>query len=422
MSETLPSLPEHLEYRLELARHVTPRLLKQQPVHRWFYFPHSFSPQLVEMLLDEWRLPEGAVVLDPFVGAGTTLYVAAQRGYNALGTDLSPLAVLVSNAKVRTHDAIQVQQAARAVMETAGRDETVDLTRSERLRRAFTDAEFAILSRLRQAILTQPGPVRDLLTLALFQVQRRVSRAVPDGGWFRWVEREDQPDIILPAFSDATERIINDLEHALYRRPSVCEALQHDARYLESLQSSYPRLKNSLQAVITSPPYPNRHDYTRIFQIELLTLGMSEEEIFALRYAALRSNVEARSPEQALPPFHPPARLTDTLNALPDDADERIEPMLRGYFEDLNAVLHSIWQVLSPGGYVALVVGNVRHAGVMVPVDEILLALGESLGYRSLTSWVARLRGNSAQQMGRYGREPARESIVRLRKPARPHH
>ncbi len=41
---------------------------------------HSNATRMQEM--DEWRLPEGAVVLDPFVGAGTTLYVAAQRGYN----------------------------------------------------------------------------------------------------------------------------------------------------------------------------------------------------------------------------------------------------------------------------------------------------------------------------------------------------
>jgi tRNA G10 N-methylase Trm11 len=414
MSQTPTLLPEHSEYRLDLARHVTPRLLKNQPVHRWFYFPHSFSPQLVEILLDEWQLPQGAVVLDPFVGAGTTLYVAAQRGYSALGTDLSPLAVLVSNAKVRSYDAGQVQQATLAVMNAAQDEQRVNLERLERLQRAFTDAEFALLTRLRQTIQTQPAPARDLLLLALLKVQRRVSRAVPDGGWFRWVERECQQGAILPLFAEITETIQADLEHALTQHPPLCKAYLHDARYLEDLS---PLARDGCQAVITSPPYPNRHDYSRIFQIELLTMGLSEAEIFTLRYASLRSNVEARPPERKLPPFDPPARLIATLNTLPDDADERIEPMLRGYFEDMNAVLRSIWQILSPGGYVALVVGNVRHAGVMIPVDEILLATGASLGYRPLPSWVARLRGNSAQQMGRYGREPARETIVQMQKP-----
>ena len=91
--------------------------------------------------------------------------------------------------------------------------------------------------------------------------------------------------------------------------------------------------------------------------------------------------------------------------------------MLEGYFEDMNAVLYSAYNTLAPGGHIALVVGNVRHAGVMVPVDQILLELGQALGYMPQTSWVARLRGNSAQQMGKYGRVPARESVVILRKP-----
>jgi len=52
----------------------------------------------------------------------------------------------------------------------------------------------------------------------------------------------------------------------------------------------------------------------------------------------------------------------------------------------------------------------------MAPVDEILINVGTQLGYSFDKAWVARLRGNSAQQMGRFGREPSRESIVFLRK------
>ena len=52
----------------------------------------------------------------------------------------------------------------------------------------------------------------------------------------------------------------------------------------------------------------------------------------------------------------------------------------------------------------------------MVPVDEILAQIGEQAGYSFMEAWVVRLRGNSAQQMGRFGREPARESVVFLRR------
>ncbi|MBE7551878.1 MAG: hypothetical protein HS126_12485 [Anaerolineales bacterium] len=416
MSRELPPLPNHLKYRLNLSNHVTPRLLKDKPVHRWFYFPHSFSPKLVEILLTEWQVPTGSTVLDPFVGAGTTLYTSSRQGYNALGIDISPLSIFVSNTKVRVYDPPQIRQAVESItiMFRTGQH-NIDLTRTDRLQQAFTDAEFNALKGLQQAILVQPEQVRDLLLLALLRVQQVVSRAKSDGGWFRWVEQDCQATSILPAFVDIVNTMLLDLidTHGPY---GLCLARQHDARQLVELQEWYPELMNDCQAIITSPPYPNRHDYSRIFQIELLTLGLNENDIFTLRYESLRSNVEAHPPERELPLFIVPERLQETLDLLPDDTDRRIDPMLRGYFEDMNAVMHSAFQVLTPGGYIALVVGNVRHAGVMIPVDEILIEVGETLGYKPLTSWVARLRGNSAQQMGRYGREPARESVVIFRK------
>jgi tRNA G10 N-methylase Trm11 len=417
MSNALPALPENFAYRLDLAKHVTPRLMKDQPIHRWFYFPHSFSPQLVNLLFDEWQLPTGSVVIDPFVGAGTTLCTALQNGYSAIGTDISPLSIFVSNTKVRFYDEDQIRESLQNVISLVNQQEDVDIQRTERLQRAFTDAEFRELTRLRQAIFEQNEQIKDVFLLGLLRIQQKFSRAVPDGGWFRWRKQSCQAHKILLNFIEFIEIMVSDLIDIGQKNFGYCEAIPYDARQLNTLRQVRPDLEAGCQAIITSPPYPNRHDYSRIFQIELLTLGLAEQDIFTLRYESLRSHVEARPPIDDLPPFQRSERLNQALNLLPDDADIRIESMLTGYFEDMNAVLHATYDTLAPGGYIALVVGNVRHAGVMFPVDEILLSIGQTIGYTALTSWVARLRGNSAQQMGRYGREPARESILILQKP-----
>ena len=55
----------------------------------------------------------------------------------------------------------------------------------------------------------------------------------------------------------------------------------------------------------------------------------------------------------------------------------------------------------------------------MVPVDEIALELAGQAGLTPGEAWVMRLRGNAAQQMGRHGREPSRESVVLLSKGSR---
>ena len=404
----LPPLPEGFEYRLDLRHHVTPRLLKEESVHRWFWFPHSFSPQLVDEILQVYPLPAEGHILDPFVGAGTTVLRAAQLGYAAAGVDLSPLSLFVSQVKVTKWKKDALKKYLRFVLAYRPAQQIPELP--ERMYKAFTKKELAQLYGLRQRILHLPKPYNDFFLLILLRVQQRVSRAVPDGGWFRWVKKPDQSTEIASWFAEQAQAFINEVPAAPTAYPPI-QLVQDDARRLESLQGLF-------DFVVTSPPYPNRHDYSRIFHIELLSLGLSEEDVKHFRRSSLRSHVEA-APLDNRPynyTYTPPPMLRAVLDALPGDADARIAPMLEGYFEDLFLTLRALRPRLREGAICAFVVGNVRHAGVMVPVDEILAQVGEQAGYTFERAWVARLRGNSAQQMGRFGREPARESIMFLRK------
>lgn len=97
--------------------------------------------------------------------------------------------------------------------------------------------------------------------------------------------------------------------------------------------------------------------------------------------------------------------------------DIRVPRMLKGYFADLFYSLKEIARVLRRGGRAAIVIGNVQYAGICLPVDEIAGKLGQRAGLELERIVVARYRGNSAQQMGLYGRRPARESVVMFRKP-----
>ena len=100
MSGSLPPLPKGFTYRLDLARAATPRLLKQRPIHRWFYFPHSYSPELVEAVLNTWELQTGSYIVDPFVGAGTTCLVAFKNKRNSIGIDLKSEYIEITKRRI----------------------------------------------------------------------------------------------------------------------------------------------------------------------------------------------------------------------------------------------------------------------------------------------------------------------------------
>jgi hypothetical protein len=73
--------------------------------HGFYRYPARFSPRFVRAALRAFT-GEGDVVLDPFMGGGTTLVESYALGRKALGADISPLATFLARAKTRVrHDA-----------------------------------------------------------------------------------------------------------------------------------------------------------------------------------------------------------------------------------------------------------------------------------------------------------------------------
>ena len=69
---------------------TTALLNRNTPVFDWYLMPESYSAPLVNQAIDEFAVPPGATVLDPFCGTATTLRTAMEMGRSAVGVDLSP--------------------------------------------------------------------------------------------------------------------------------------------------------------------------------------------------------------------------------------------------------------------------------------------------------------------------------------------
>ena len=86
--------------------------------------------------------------------------------------------------------------------------------------------------------------------------------------------------------------------------------------------------------------------------------------------------------------------------------------MLRGYFLDMYLSLREVARVCRRDAKIAFVLGNARYGGKAILVDEFTAELGERAGLAWREIRAVRWRGNSAQQMGKYGRVASRESVV----------
>jgi len=185
--------------------------------------------------------------------------------------------------------------------------------------------------------------------------------------------------------------------------------------------------ESAYDAIITSPPYCNRYDYTRTYALELALLGTDEKGLSDLRQEMLSCTVENRAKDllrinprwaSAIEAADGQRLLQAILGYLEEQKAKKllnnngIPRMVRGYFYEMACVIAECARVLKLGAPLFMVNDNVRYAGVSISVDLILSALAERLGF-----WVESIlvlpnaKGNSSQQMGKHGREELRKCI-----------
>jgi len=293
-------------------------------------------------------------------------------------------------------------------------------------------AEVAIAmvrSRLRQY---EPGPETDLLNLAAIAALEDASWTSKDGQYLRWDHRSGRnlkarmEKRGVQSYADSLGSKLSVIAGDLTELSQIYR--QDQVQIIEgSCYDALPNLPdNSIDAVITSPPYANRYDYTRTYALELAWLGYDNRKISELRQRLLSATVENRSKRDELAAGHGDAlalfdrhpaiaEITDALeaaNARKELPNPHVIRLVRNYFMEMTVVIAELSRLCRPGASVFMVNDNVQYHGEEVPVDLILSDLAEQCGFRTEAIWtLARGKGNASQQMGRFGRRELRKCV-----------
>ena len=299
-----------------------------------------------------------------------------------------------------------------------------------------------------------------LLKFALTSILERVSYTRKDGQYLRWdtrakkleqrnaarvmrsqepiqgIDKGDLPSV-KDALSATLDRIIGDVTRLQQQPPRPSRQTLIKGNLLTVLPEM---AADQFAAVITSPPYANRYDYTRTYALELAFLGVGTD-IFRLRQALLSCTVENRSKLDDLKAHYASIgqqarwmQIADIVRNHPalfeinaalrirnqrgDINNAGVLTMVDQYFTELTFVYAELFRTCRRNAYVAFVNDNVRYAGEIIPVDVLSTDLASQVGFEPVSIYVLPQRkGNSSQQMGKYGRVALRKSITIWRKP-----
>lgn len=422
---------------------------KNRPFYRWYKFKEAFSATLVEFLFQKYGINKGWI-LDPFAGSGTALFAASAMGINADGIELLPIGQQIITAKqvidteLTPEDFHRLQEWLTLQIWKQS-DRQVRLPELRITRGAYPERTREAIERYLGACQQENHQVQTVLRLALLSVLELVSFTRKDGQYLRWDYRSgrkqgkkvfNKGEIV--DFDQAICQKINEiLADSSPNRPVGLfppEKRQGKIRlYAGSSLEVLPRLPASFyDAIMTSPPYCNRYDYTRTYALELALLGIDERGLSDLRQEMLSCTVENRPKDlltinskwsSALDIADGQELLQAILAYLETQKAQRrlnnpgIPRMVRGYFYEMACVIAEAARVLKPNALFFMVNDNVRYAGASISVDTILSDMAEKLGFTVENIIVLpNGKGNSSQQMGEYGREILRKCIYIWRK------
>lgn len=396
-----------IQKKTEWGKYVSPISDRNTPPYNWYSFKHRFGSELVSLILEMCKIPKDSTVFDPFCGGGTTLIKSKLEGINSVGLDISPFSVFLTNVLTTQFDTESLKDSMGKISHKINISQ--ELPDVAILRKAFSEVTLKYIYSLKDSINELPGNDSHFFLFVLLSILNDVSKAKKSGGFLRITEQRKVPfRVVKKKFIEASKRYIDSFSSIKYTK-AFCKTEIGDAR---DYPANIKRMK--FDAIITSPPYPNRHDYTRIYELELLVGFIKDNPTLKkLRYETLRSHVEAKRKFEGNG-YSPPRSITRIINELKNRElnNTQIISTLDGYFEDMYLSLKEMARVLKRGSKLALVVSNVRFAGIMVPVDKLLAEIGEQAGLELEAIYVLRYRGNSSQQMQRHSRVPSRESLI----------
>lgn len=366
--------------------------------HDWYRFVLSFPPHLVRHYVEKFALAADAVVLDPFCGTGTTLVEAQKNAIAAVGVEALPMSHFASSVKVRwtvdveSLQAMQLRVSSRAaeVVATGPLQRLTSDQAAILLKNAIADYPLHKCLVLKAAIAAEPAcPERDVLRLALAFVAVHDASNLkfgPEVG-LRRQKREDAP--VLEKWEAKVTQMIADLATVQTLGAPVAHCHRSDARDLGALLAP-----QSIDAVITSPPYPNEKDYTRATRLESVLLGFlrDKHDLRSLKQGLIRSNTrnvyKVDDDDQVLTRCsqvaHIARAIEDKRLALNKTSGfERLYHRVTTlYFGGMKRHLLALQPALKPGAQLAYVVGDqASFFQILIRTGELLAEIAAEVGY-----------------------------------------
>ena len=410
---------------VQLERLPTNTTTSSHSVHRWFNFIAGFSPELVQASVGmEVRVPKTHMrLLDPFSGCGTAPLAARLLGVSAVAYEPHPFFATISEAKANSPsywgDIPSIHTAlVQGISRRNAHGLAVSTSASAFLGKMFLEDDLLALYSARRELNEHGFGAHPLAVLILSRILDYCCLAATDGIY----KAPTSPKRALPP-SEALSKIFGTLADDK-------QAAQLGAglvRIYEKSSESMDELDNdSIDIVVTSPPYLNNFDFAEMTRMYLYFWGIASSwgeittcvrsRLIVNTTTALKGHKERQQSYRSSLPVNVRRAADIAVDTLSDRRKVKAGKkdynlLVYPYLSQMQQVLRETRRVLKPGASFHMMVSDAALYGVHLPAPQWLAQIMTECGFVDVQCEMVRARGHrwildkregSAQGLGEY--------------------
>ena len=344
--------------------------------HGYHKYPAKFIPQVVSKIIEKYS-SEGDWILDPFGGCGTTLVESKLNGRNSIGIDINDIAVLISKTKISEINPKKLEINNKKILNKITKlkiKKNYYKSTNQRLKYWFKKNQFNKLMELYNLLRkVQDKKIKTFYLCCFSNILKNCSI------WYsksikpmRDPNKLDQDPLLIfkkhvTLMTDKNKEFFNRLNNNR-KEKMTCIMQKGDARNL-SIES------DSINLVITSPPYFTSYEYAELHQLSTLWFGFAadmneiKEKFIGTAFRKdVRINFESK--------------LADKIIKMLNKKDKSLAKHATNYFSDLKLCYEEIYRVLKNKGKACIIIGNTEYKGIKIKNMETSLELLKILGFK----------------------------------------
>ena len=383
--------------------------------HRWYNYLEDFPYYLIEDKIEEYCLNESSLIVEPFAGSGTTNVSSKMFNIKSIGFDANPLMSFISSVKTTWNIDLDIFKKEVLRVSKFFLDNIYNFN-SLKIDRGFLDKmpkrelnQWLSIGLQKEVVLLKNyintiknTDIKNLLLLAMSRSALDASFVsfCPGTTFYPFREKDEFWNI----FTDKIVDIYNDLEklrklNTTFKESQIInDTCLNASAYLE---------KNSIDFIVTSPPYPNDLEYTRQTRLELYLLDFVEnmDDVQKIKRKMVKGSTkliykDSNSAEQ-IKKFDSVTEISDLIYEQTKDKNWGFDypRMIREYFGDMYLCLKEFLPLMKKDAHFLLVVGDQTIKGVYIPVCDILIEMAKDIGYEESKKDLFRIRKSTGHNI-----------------------